>query len=254
MDEFTLYLPGDSLLHNLDPRLKIGGLAWLSFVMTMTHWSGLILGTAGLAFLILLSRLPRKVFRSVVVVSLWMALFYTLAAGWIWTDSWYFWRGHWSMGGLEQAALMVWKIVLIFALTRIFVAVTPPLEQGLGIAYYFGPLTRITPKAADFALLITLTLRFIPLLAEEALLLWKARVAKGAFPEQRVQRIIDLAGLFPPLLLLTLRRAEEVADNLLARGYAPGHYRNISMHAWIRRDSRALLFLGLWGAVMLLLG
>lgn len=221
--------------------------------MTAADRSGLLLATLGLGFLMSLSRLPWRMYRPVLMVSLWLALFYGLMTGWVWPHSWQFWQGHWSGAGLRDTGYMIWRIALVFTGTRIFMAVTAPLEQGLGIACFFGPLTRFTAKAADFALLLTLTLRFIPLLAEEASFLWKARAAKGMWPQRRLAQIRELAALFPPLLLLSLRRSEEVADNLLARGYAPGHYRVLTMHTWTSRDTLAGALVFLWGIGILLL-
>ena len=253
IDSMTLYRNGGSLLHQMDARLKVGALAWFSIIMTIAGWSGLLLATQGMACLMVLSRLPWKIYLPVLMVTLWLALFYGLVSGWVWPSSWHFWQGHWSRVGLIATGYMIWKITLVFLGTRIFMAVTAPLEQGLGIAYFFGPLTLFTSKAADFALLLTLTLRFIPLLAEEASILWKARAVKGLWPQSRLARIREMANLFPPLLLVSLRRSEEVADNLLTRGYAPGHYRVMTMHTWTSRDTLAGVVFFLWGVGILVL-
>ncbi len=244
-----IYQPGSSVLHRLDPRFKTASLAMLSGLTTGIGSWGLLVDALGVLALMGLSRLTWRAYRPVFMVVFWLALFYGLTAGWVW-NGWRIWEGHWSNAGLALAGMMTVRIALIFVLTRIFAAVTPPLEQGLGIAYFLGPLSRLTPKAADFALLLTLTLRFIPLLAEEAGLLWKARVVRGTLPNNWLLRLSDLAGLFPPLLLLTLRRAEEVAENLMARGYAPGRYRVVNLHKWSSQDSLALLVVCLWGYLM----
>lgn len=148
---------------------------------------------------------------------------------------------------------MLWRIAVLFGLTRLFAAVTPPLEQGLGIAYFCLPFRRFTAKAADFALLVTLTLRFIPLLIEEASLLGKARAAKGIASKQWVVRVMELADFLLALLLLSLRRAEETADNLTARGYVSGQYRSAHIWQWRRRDSWGVVVAGLAGIMLLLL-
>jgi len=253
MKETEVYWPGESILHALDPRLKVGGMMWLSFLLTFTNWQGLVLATLGFTFLAWLSRVPLRLYRSAGIMLLWIALFYFVAGGWTWSASEWFWQGHWSLPGLKSAAMLVWRIGILFALTRLFAAVTPPLEQGLGIAYFLNPLVRLTPKAADFALLITLTLRFIPLLLEEAHLIGKARAAKGVVHNSWKGRILELMNLLPPLLLLSLRRAEEVAENLLARGYASGKYRALSTQQWGRRDNWATVIIGVSGLVLIIL-
>ncbi|MFZ3102136.1 MAG: energy-coupling factor transporter transmembrane protein EcfT [Desulfitobacteriaceae bacterium] len=251
--ENTLYWPGTSPLHALDPRLKVGGMVWLSFLLTITGMRGLFLATLGLGGMIWISRIPLRIYRSVVSMLLWLAIFYILAGGWEWAESWRFWEGHWSQAGLLEVGLLLWRIAVLFGLTRLFAAVTPPLEQGLGIAYFFNPLTRITPKAADFALLLTLTLRFIPLLLEEITMIGKARAAKGVRPSSWLGRSREMVNLLSTLLLLSLRRAEEVADNLLARGYASGQYRTLSTQEWSARDSWAVLIIGIGGIGLIIL-
>lgn len=253
MEEVTLYWPSNSLLHKLDPRLKVGGMVWLSFLLTLTGWHGLLLATSGLGVMTWLSRVPLRLYRSALIMLLWLTIFYVLAGGWVWPESWRFWEGHWSQAGLLEVGVLLWRIAILFGLTRLFTAVTLPLEQGLGIACFFNPLTRLTPKAADFALLLTLTLRFIPLLLEEITLIGKARAAKGLLPTSWIGRSRELVNLLSPLLLLSLRRAEEVADNLLARGYVSGRYRTLSTQEWGSRDSWAIFVLGLSGVGLFLL-
>jgi len=225
----------------------------LSLVMTMTGWKGLAFTSLAFVGLVAVSRMPLKIYRSLIWVLLWMGLFYGLAAGWVWPENRAVWYGHWSFGGFMQAADIVWRIALVFGLTRLYTAVTRPLEQGIGIAYFFNPLIRITPKAADFALMITLTLRFIPLIVEEALLIWKARALKTEWPHSWVQQSWEVIQLIVPLLLLSLRRAEELAENLMSRGYASGNYRTLILHERTSTDMVSVIIIGVWGVLLLLL-
>lgn len=238
-------------MHRLDPRIKVGGVAVISLLLTMTGRPGLVLTTAGLIGLVFLSKISLNVFRSLLVVLLWLAIFYGLAAGWVWPENKAIWSGYWSVSGLVLAGDLLWRLTLVFGLTRLYTAVTLPLEQGLGIAYFFGPLTWITPKAADFALLLTLTLRFIPLLIEEATIIWKVRTLKSEWSSSRIQRFWEIIQLIVPLILLSLRRAEELAENLLARGYGSGNYRSLLFREVTVQDRLGILILGIWGILLL---
>jgi energy-coupling factor transport system permease protein len=242
--DFQLYLPGESILHKVDPRLKIGGLVGLGLLMTTVNSRGLMSLSLGLFILLLLSQVPLSELVAVIYAVLFIGVFYVLILGWNGWQSWYFWQGHWSLEGVLQALILIWRIAILFVLTRIFTAVTLPSEQGIGIAYLLTPFYRITPKVADFALLITLTLRFIPLLIEEASYLYKARLAKGSLPSSRVKKLLELASFLIPLILISLRRAEELAENLVARGYVSGGYRVLGTNEWRDKDT--------WGTVMLL--
>ncbi|KJS78701.1 MAG: cobalt transporter [Desulfosporosinus sp. BICA1-9] len=254
MKVFELYWPSNSTLHRLDPRVKVGGLAVLSLLMTMTQWQGLALTSLVLLGLVILGRTPLRLYRSLMVVLFWMGLFYGLSIGWVWPEGNAFWQGHWSMTGLTQAAELLWRVLLIFGLTRLYSAVTRPLEQGLGIAYFFSPLIRISPKASDFALLLTLTLRFIPLIVEEAFILWKARLLKGEWPTSWLKRVSEVTQLIVPLLLLSLKRAEELAENLMARGYCTGKYRPLILQERSIDDYAGVLVIVVWGVLLLILG
>lgn len=241
------------MLHRFDPRLKVAGLALVSLLMTVTGWLGLALNSFALLGLVLLSRTPLKIYRSLLVVILWMGLFYGLVAGWVWPANRAVWYGHWSPEGLVQAAFLLWRMVLVFGLTRLFTAVTMPLEQGMGIAYFLNPLIRITPKAADFALILTLTLRFIPLIIEEATQIWKVRVLKLEWPSSWVKRSWEFIQLIVPLILLSLRRAEELAENLILRGYGSGNYRTLMLYERTSKDRLGVVILGAWGLILWIL-
>ena len=219
----------------------------------MTGWQGLALTSLALLGLVALSRTPLTIYRSLIVVLVWMGIFYGLAAGWVWPENRAVWDGHWSFNGFRQAADMLWRITLVFGLTRLYTAVTMPLEQGMGIAYFFNPLIRITPKAADFALMLTLTLRFIPLIVEEAALIWRARALKSEWPNSWFKQSRELIQLIVPLILLSLRRAEELAENLLSRGYGSGSYRTLILHERTYMDLAGVLIIGFWGIMLLIL-
>ncbi|AFM39587.1 ABC-type cobalt transport system, permease component CbiQ [Desulfosporosinus acidiphilus SJ4] len=251
MDQ-ELYWHSDSILHRLDPRLKVGGLAILSLLLTLTHWQGLALTSAMLIGLVLINHAPLKMFRGMTLVLLWLGLFYCFAAGWTWSESASFWQGHWSQAGLIQAMIMLWRIALVFTLTRLFAAVTLPMEQGLGIIYFFAPLTRFSSRAAEFALLLTMTLRFIPLLLEEGSLIWKARLIKGNWPDSWLRRSWEIVQMIVPIILISLKRAEELGENMIARGYGSGSVQSFLFHERTVIDFWCGFIMALWGLLLLI--
>ncbi len=245
-----LYVAVGSSLHNADPRLKILGIVGFGLLITTVDIGGLISLSCGLLLLIGLSRMGIKSMLGVIKAGILLGTFYTLVMSWTW-EGWAFWQGHWSSEGFWLGVIMAWRILLVFVLTRIFTGVTLPSEQGIGIAYFFTPFYTLTKKAADFALLLTLTLRFIPLLLEEGAMLYKARLAKGNLAPSRVGKVKDIIRLLFPLLRITLKRAEELAENLLARGYVSGGYRVLTTKEWERKDTCGALLLLFWGIVTL---
>lgn len=231
---------GKGRLFDLDARLKVGMLAAVSILLTFAGRPGLLLTSILAGMLICLSGTPLRLYRGLFAVLVLLGFFYILAAGWVWENPWRFWQGHWSLSGIQTGLMLVWRLGVIFVLTRLFIAVTPPLEQGLGIAFFFAPLAKVTPWAADFSLLLTLTLRFIAMLKEEGELLWKAWIVQGGSRERGWKGLKVLMELIPTLLLFTLQRAEEVGENMMTRGYASGRYRVVFIRRWQTRDSWAL--------------
>lgn len=239
-------------MHKMDARLKTVALIWLTLLIGSAGVPGLILLSIGIIALFSLSRLNVRVLKSMAMVLIWLSFFYIVVSGWEWEAGWQIWRGHWSEAGLRQGEMIVWRVLMIFSLTRVFLAVTKPLELGLSIAWFLNPLARIMPKASDGILLITLTLQFIPLLIEEAAQIWKARAAKGNLKTSLFGRGAEMLKLVQPLLLLSLRRAEELAENLLARGYQTGRYRVIGNTSWRKADTAGGIILGIWSIAVML--
>lgn len=247
-----LYVSGTSPLHRADPRLKILGILALSLLITTVNTGGLVSINIGLLLLLRLSGLGIKSMQRVLSAGFFLGGFYILVMGWNW-ENWTFWQGYWSYEGLVAGVMITWRILLVFILTRIFTGVTSPSEQGIGIAFLFTPFYPFTKKVADFALLLTLTLRFIPLLLEEGALLYKARLAKGSLPTNWVGKVQEITRLLFPLLRITLKRAEELGENLLARGYVSGGYRVLATKEWDQKDTIGLVLIMLWGGLTLAL-
>ncbi len=231
-----------NLISNLDARLKVGILAVVSIMLSFANWSGLLLTSISLVGMIILARTPLRLYRGVLGAVSILALFYVGLSGWVWDDPWKFWQGHWSVPGLKLAFLLIWRLGIIFILTRLFIAVTSPLEQGLGIAYFFTPLVKINPKAADFSLLLTLTLRFVPMIKEEWAMIWKGWIVQGKKEDGILEGLKRIIRFLPALLLITFQRAEEVGENMIARGYGSGKYRVVFIRSWQKQDS--------WGAAI----
>jgi len=100
--------------------------------------------------------------------------------------------------------------------------------------------------------MITLTLRFIPLIVEEASIIWKARALKSEWPHSWLKQSRELIQLIVPLILLSLRRAEELAENLMSRGYGSDKYRTLILHERTSHDLVGVIIIGVWGVLLLI--
>jgi energy-coupling factor transport system permease protein len=126
-----------------------------------------------------------------------------------------------TVEGVWLGVRFVVVLLSLYMLAMLLTMTTTPVALIEGLTLLLSPLRRLRLPVDEFALMTLLALRFIPTLAEEAELLVKAQIARGAdFTHGALrQRLQSLATLFVPLLQGALRRATELATGLEARGY-----------------------------------
>jgi energy-coupling factor transporter transmembrane protein EcfT len=241
------YIPRRSLLHALDPRIKLASLILLSLLLlrggplTFALLSGLVAALAYLARLGLWCLL--RALRPVRVLFLLLfALHLFFAPGP-------------AADGLRTGALVTWQFALLILLAALLTLTTTSAELIAGLERLLHPLRTVGVPSHDVALLLSLALRCLPLYVDELHRLREARLSRGASPACGTirQRIRWTVGLLIPLLLSTVRRAEELASAMEARGYRRGprtYGRELRMR---RADWGALLVLVLVSACHLLL-
>ena len=122
---------------------------------------------------------------------------------------------------------MVTRILLLIVFTSLLTLTTSPLELTDGIEYLLGPLKRIGVPASELAMMMTIALRFIPTLLEEADKIMKAQMARGADFESGniVKRARNLIPLLVPLFISAFRRADDLALAMESRCYHGGEGR-----------------------------
>ncbi len=278
MDEFELlryvtvgqYIPTGSLIHRLDPRFKLAAFAVLVGAVTFT---GSYLGNAVLLVLIVgfvfLSRVPLRYvlsgLRPALPVLLLLAalqiLLYTpdFTRGTNCTTLFQFWIIHSTTCGVKLAIVSAARFVELLMLTSLLTLTTTTTELTHGIERLFAPLQqRFNFPAHELALIVTITLRFVPTFAEELERIVKAQVSRGADLGQRgrlrfIQQTRALLPMLVPLFLGALRRAEELILAMEARCYmgGKGRTRLIELHS-TRQDVVALFVAVLAAATVLL--
>jgi len=224
---FGRYLPVDSSVHRLDPRLKIGAL--LALLITVFFDAGFIgYGIIG-AFVIvaiIASLLPVKMIAQAVKPMLIMLLFLSffnllfLKTGHIVAKI-----GPLSIysGAISQTIYISIRLVLIVALTTILTATTKPLDMTLGLEHLLGPLKVIHFPVHEVAMMISIALRFIPTLVEEAQRIMKAQASRGVdFNEGSFKdKVMSIISLIIPLFISAFQKAEDLANAMESRNYNP---------------------------------
>ncbi len=224
------YFPGQSFIHQLDPRTKIIG--------TILFISGIFLAEAhaayGLlilfsAFVVGISGIPvRLVLKS--IKPLWLILLITFFIHLLTTPgNVVMAAGPFSItdAGLRQGILMSVRLVLLIMISSLLTFTTSPIVLTDGIERLLNPFKRIGVPAHELAMMMTIALRFIPTLIEETDRIMKAQIARGAefSSGSLLKRAKNMIPLLVPLFISAFRRADELATAMEARCYRGGDNR-----------------------------
>lgn len=253
------YFPGTSFLHKLDPRIKI--VATMIFIVAIFFAHSLAsyaIVTAFVALNFAISRLPAK-FIVKSLKPLWVIIIFTMGVHIFTTPGdvlWQYGIFHITKEGLYQGALMTARLVFLIVFSSLLTYTTSPIVLTDGIEHLLNPFKRIGVPAHELAMMMTIALRFIPTLAEEADKIMKAQSARGAdFTSGSLrQRAKALIPLLVPLFVSAFRRAGDLAMAMESRCYRGGEGRT-KLHILKagRRDLFAALSMAALFAVVLLM-
>ena len=225
------YFPGNSLLHRLDPRMKLVlTLLFIVLVFLPRNWWGILLVLAFLALVVALSRLPVKlVWRSVKPVLVLVTFTAVLNVLYVHTGTTLFqWRFiHVTTGGLQNAAFIALRILCLITGSSMLTYTTTPTALTDAIERLLSPLRWIRVNPHELAMMMTIALRFIPTLMEETDKIMSAQKARGADMESGglLQRIRALVPILIPLFVSSFRRAYDLAMAMECRCYQGGEGR-----------------------------
>lgn len=219
------YVAGDSPLHRLDPRTK---LVTVTVMMTVALASGGLAPVCAFGLFVLfaagLSRLPPALLARNLRSFLWLLAITALLHAFN-TPGQPVWRVPWldlqtTQEGLESAALFTVRLATLVTAAALLTLTTSPLELTDGLERLLRPLRRLRVPSHELAMTISIALRFIPVLAEEAERLQKAQMSRGAeFSGGPVRRARKLVPLLVPLFVSAFARADRLAVAMEARGY-----------------------------------
>ena len=127
-----------------------------------------------------------------------------------------------------NAIRILFRLIMMILLTLILTSTTKSTDLGYAFEFYFSPLKLFRFPVEILAMIISLTLRCIPLVLEESLRIKKAQESRGAnFISGNIfKRIINFVSLLVPLLLTCLDRAVDMAHVMEVRGYIPNMKRS----------------------------
>ncbi|HFI0632279.1 TPA: energy-coupling factor transporter transmembrane protein EcfT [Streptococcus suis] len=252
MDKLILgrYIPGNSILHRLDPRSKL--LAMFAFLLMIFWANNLVTNILLIAFvfgLVMLSRIRLSFFINglkpmigIILFTTFFQVFFTPGA----TILWEFWIFKLSVEGLQQAGIIFVRFVLIIFFSTLLTLTTTPLSLADGIESGLAPLKRLKVPVHEIGLMLSMSLRFVPTLMDDTTRIMNAQRARGVdFNEGNlIQKVKSVIPILIPLFASSFKRADALATAMEARGYQGGEGRTkYRILAWKWADTIAILIM-----------
>lgn len=260
--EITLgqYYQTDSVIHRLDPRVKlVATMLFIASLFIVDNWIGYLLGGG---FLFGIIKLSKVLFRFMVkgMKSLVMLLLIALIFNLFLTPGeplLSFWGLSITKEGVIQASMMTIRLVFLIIGSSIMTLTTTPNHLTDGLEKLLSPLKIFHVPVHETAMMMSIALRFIPILLEETDKIMKAQMARGADFESGslVRKVRAMVPLLVPLFLSAFRRANDLAMAMEARCYRGGEHRTKMKPLVYRKEDRiAYLILAVYLTASICLG
>jgi len=252
------YYPADSVIHKLDPRVKL--FATLIYIISLFCFKGIAALLAATAFLfavIKTSKVPFKFMvkglKAIMVLMLITALFNLfLTPGEPIVQLWIF---KITAEGAQNAMLMAIRLTYLILGTSIMTLTTTPNQLTDGLEKSLMPLSKIGIPVHAIAMMMSIALRFIPILIEETDKIMKAQMARGADFESGnlIHKVKNMVPLLVPLFVSAFRRADDLAMAMEARCYNGGEGRTkMKPLKYVAADRKAYAIIFAYFIVILL--
>jgi energy-coupling factor transport system permease protein len=262
MDKLILgrYIPGNSMIHRLDPRSKL--LAMFAFLLLIFWANNLITNVLIIAFvfaMVLLSQIRLSFFINglkpmigIILFTTFFQVFFTPGASVLWE----FWIFKVSIEGLQQALIIFIRFVLIIFFSTLLTLTTTPLSLADGIESGLAPLKRLKVPVHEIGLMLSMSLRFVPTLMDDTTRIMNAQRARGVdFNEGNlIQKVKSVIPILIPLFASSFKRADALATAMEARGYQGGEGRTkYRVLEWKLLDTCAVIVMILLGVTLYVL-
>lgn len=254
------YYPIESVIHKLDPRVKLGGtILYIISLFLFKNFVGYLLAALFLALVIRLSKVP---FRFMVrgMKSILFLLLFTVAFNLFLTPGTAvvrIWKLTVTWEGIVIALTMAVRLTLLIIGSSVMTLTTTPNNLTDGMEKMLRPLKIFKIPVHEVAMMMSIALRYIPILLEETDKIMKAQMARGADFESGnlFRRAKAMVPLLVPLFISAFRRANDLAMAMEARCYRGGEGRTkMKPLIYRKRDYMAYLTILLYLAVSIGVG
>lgn len=224
------YYPANSVIHRLDPRVKLAAtLVYIISLFAFKSAVGYLIAGVFLFSIIRVSKVPLayivKGLKPIVIlmmITVFFNLFLTagepLVTFWVFTI---------TKEGIRSAIFLGIRLVLLIISASLMTFTTTPNHLTDGLEHAMGPLKKLRFPVHEIAMMMSIALRFIPILLEETDKIMKAQMARGADFESGglIKKAKSLIPLLVPLFISAFRRANDLAMAMEARCYRGGEGR-----------------------------
>ena len=222
------YLQGDSFIHRLDPRTKfLATFLFIIIVFLANNWLTYFILAIFTMIALLSSKIPMSFFWNGVKPLLWVILF-TVVLQMVFTTGgevyveWAFIKI--TSYGVINAIFIFLRFMFIIFISTLMTLTTPPLQIADAMESIMKPLGKIGVPVHEIALMLSIALRFVPTLMDEAQKIMNAQRARGVdFGEGNLfEQMKAIIPILIPLFVSSFNRAEDLATAMEARGYQGG--------------------------------
>lgn len=224
------YYQTDSVIHRLDPRVKLTAtIAYIISLFLFDGIAGYVVAALFLTLVIKLSRVPFKFMvkgmKAIVFLLLITVMFNMfLTPGETLVT---LWKIKITKEGVKIAVTMAIRLVFLVIGSSVMTLTTTPNHLTDGMEKMMSPLKKIKVPVHEIAMMMSIALRFIPILLEETDKIMKAQIARGADFESGnlIKKAKSMVPLLVPLFISAFRRANDLAMAMEARCYRGGEHR-----------------------------
>ncbi|HAT55502.1 MAG TPA: cobalt ABC transporter ATP-binding protein [Lactobacillus sp.] len=227
LEQLTLgrYIPGHSWLHRLDPRAKLVLAVYFIVIAFLTsNWMTYVLMFAFVGVVIFLTGLKFGYFIRGIGPLIWLIVFTAILQLLFTPGGHVYW--HWGIlmittTGIQTSTAVFLRFLLIITMATILTLTTAPLAIADGVEALLSPLRVIHFPVAQTALMLSVALRFVPTLLDEAQTIMNAQRARGVEFNNGglIKRLRAIVPLLIPLFVGAIGRADDLATAMESRGY-----------------------------------
>lgn len=244
------YVPADSLVHRMDPRSKLIIIfLFVCIIFLANNFTTYVLIGIYTFLMLGLSRIPVRFLYAGLKPVLWLVLFTLLLQVFFTKEG----SLLYELGpikiyeeGVRQGIFISMRFFFLILMTSLLTLTTTPIEITDGLETLLHPLKKVRFPVHEMALMMSISLRFIPTLMQETDKIMKAQIARGVeFSSGPIKdRIKAVIPLLIPLFVSSFKRAEELAIAMEARGYRGGEGRTkYRLLSWNLSDTLQILIL-----------